>query len=413
MSVDIEAPGQSRPGTESGPPNTGKRIARNGKARIFTVVVGADGSARIPTFDTVQVSTMTIIAHTNLIINTDKFYKYIPWTDWTLVKKKRGRKKKVQPEDPNRDVPPGSIISLTKKRYVRGAVLKPKKKKSKTFFRHSVSVVMILEGGKMLNVKISRNGKLQMTGCKTVEHAVEFMKHMYSHMIETEEWTGETLFTYKTDADDLGDDVGDDIDVPIVSQNPQDLPETEPILERQGNSGLHVIFRCVMKNIDFDIGYKIRRDLLNIFINKHTDFRSIFESSIGTSVNIKLKATERCDKRLTRLRITADGHCMTDEVTYEEFFNTLSTKDQKDERRKESYHTFLVFASGSIIMSSAGREMGPIFYKLVRLLIENREKIEEREGGEIDPDLLAELHAQEEWRSRRPTEEEIDYSSAP
>ena len=240
---------------------------------------------------------------------------------------------------------------------------------------------MILEDGKMLNVKVSRNGKLQMTGCKTMDHAVEFMKHMYSLMIESEEWTGETLFTYKSDNDDIGDDAEDE--TVAECDNPQDLAETEPPLERQINSGLNVVFRCVMRNIDFDIGYKIRRDLLNTYINRHTEFRSIFESSIGTSVNIKLKAINRCDPQLIRLRITGEGECIEDQISYEEFFKTLSAKDQRDERRKESYHTFLIFASGSIIMSSAGGEMPVIFYKLVKLLVEHRKEVEESPEEQI------------------------------
>ena len=358
-----------------------KTATRNGKNRSYTMIVGADGSVNIPTFDAVQVSTMTIIAHTNLIVNTDKFFKFMPYTDWTMVRKKRGRKRKIQPDDPNKDIPAGSIISLTKKRCVRGVVLKPKKKKSKTFFRHSVSVVMILEGGKMLNVKVSRNGKLQMTGAKTLDHAVDFMKHMYDLMIQSEAWTGETLFTYKTDNDDVGDEPEDE--VAAECSEPMDLVETETPLERAVNAGLCVVFRCVMRNIDFGVGFRVRRDLLDKFINLHTDFRSIFEASVGTSVNVKLEVANRSDPQLVRLRITGQGECIDDHIAYEDFFKTLSAKDQRDERRKQSYHTFLVFASGSVIMSSAGGDMPLVFYKFVKMLVENRKFIEEGDDSKI------------------------------
>lgn len=357
--------------------NIRKSINRAGKLKMFTQIFGSDGHPRIPDFQNVQVSTMTIIAHTNLIINTQKFYSLIPTTDYIIVKKKRGRKKKVQPEDPNKDVPPGSIISLTKKRFVRGVVLKQKKKKSLTFFRHSVSVVMVLTDQKCVNVKVSRNGKLQMTGCKTMTHAIDFIKHMYSLMIEAEEWTGETLFTYKTSKDDEGEDIQDKV-VVHDDDDSQELKETEPPLERYDNLGLNVVFRCVMRNIDFGAGYRIRRDLLNTYINRYTDFRSIFESSIGTSVNIKIRALNRTDPEMTRLRITGEGECIEDTIRYEDFFSTLSAKDQRDEKRKQKWHTFLVFASGSIIMSSAGGEMPFIFYKLVKLLVDHRREIEEK-----------------------------------
>ena len=69
---------------------TKKALSRGEKSRI---ICSANGLSSIPTFTDVPVSTMTIIAHTNLIINTDKFYKYVPVIDYITFKKKRGRKK--------------------------------------------------------------------------------------------------------------------------------------------------------------------------------------------------------------------------------------------------------------------------------------------------------------------------------
>ena len=77
-------------------------MTRNGKQRYFTVIFGADGNPRIPPFNNVQVSTMTVIAYTNLVVNTDKFYQYMPITDWTIVKKKRGEKRRFSQKTPTR-----------------------------------------------------------------------------------------------------------------------------------------------------------------------------------------------------------------------------------------------------------------------------------------------------------------------
>jgi hypothetical protein len=356
-----------------------RSVTRNGKNRIFTVIFGSDGRPKIPAFNNVQVSTMTVIVYTNLIINIRNVFRYLPVTPWTIVKKKRGRKKKGQPEDPNKDVPPGSVISLKHKKEVRGAILKPVKASSGDgeYWKHSVSVVMMLDQLKMLNVKVSRNGKFQMTGCKCMRHAVDFVKHLYSLMIEAEEWSGETLFTYKQDQNDQGKE-----DPAIDNSSKHD---------KSSEDGLVVLFKCVMKNIDFDAGFQIRRNRLNTLINHHTDFRSIFESSIGTSVNIKLKAVHHSDPQIDRLRITGAGEVFEDTIPYEEFVQSLAAKDQKEERAKQAYHTFLVFASGSIIMSSAGREMEWIFYKLVRILIDYRTVLEEAaEDEQMDSQWLDE-----------------------
>jgi hypothetical protein len=41
-----------------------------------------------------EVSTKTIIASTNIEIDLDKFFQYIPITTYVPIEKKRGRKKK-------------------------------------------------------------------------------------------------------------------------------------------------------------------------------------------------------------------------------------------------------------------------------------------------------------------------------
>lgn len=350
-------------------------MTRNGKTRLFTVIFDNEGKAKIPSFDSVQVSTMTIIVYTNLIINIRKVFKYLPTTPWQIIKKKRGRKKRIYLENPNINVLPGSVISIKHKNDVRGVCLKPPKPTNgnSEYWRHSVCVVMILENLKMLNVKVSRNGKFQITGCKCMQHAMEFVKHLYSLMIEAEEWTGESLFTYKTDQDDEGG----------AEPNEEFQSVTPPPKTSSPTDGLLATFKCVMKNIDFDAGYKIRRNRLNALINHRTDFRSIFESSIGTSVNIKLKANHHSDPAINRLRITGAGEVMEDSIPYEEFLSSLSAKAQRDERLKEAYHTFLVFASGSIIMSSAGREMDMVFNKLVRILVQHRQDLEEANEDEF------------------------------
>jgi hypothetical protein len=239
---------------------------------------------------------------------------------------------------------------------------------------------MVLDDGKLINVKVSRKGKLQMTGCKSIKHAIDFIKYLYSTMIEAEEWTGETMFSYKTKEDEedndevLEDPNGED---DVSENNPQDMFESDPDLDREKTDGLTVVFKTAMMNLDFDIGYRIRRDLLNIYINRYTEFRSIFESSIKTSVNVKLGAHNKYDRNLPRLRITAQGQCIEDSIPCEEFLSSLSKKELKTENKKEPYHTFLVFASGSIIMSSTGLEMPDIFNRFVKILVDHRKQIEE------------------------------------
>jgi hypothetical protein len=351
--------------------NVRKTITRNGRQRLFTVIFGADGKPRIPAFKNIQISTMTVIVYTNMVVHVKKLFKYLPITPWTVLKKKRGRKKKVQFEDPNAEVPPGSIVSLKHRKKVRGVLLKPVKasKGNGEYWKHSVSVVMMLDNLKMLNVKVSRNGKLQMTGCKSMEHAVDFVKYLYGRMIEAEEWSGECLFSFKQNLEDVG------------ACNKDVVPADREKVGL-GADGLWSCFRVVMVNKDWDCGYHIRRDRLDALINHHTEFRSIFESSMTSNVNIKRRAVQYMDPQIARLRITKEGECTEDTIRCEDFMATLSEKDRKN-LIKEAYHTFMVFASGRIIMSSSGPEMQWIFYQLVRILVEYRNVLEEAKDNEV------------------------------
>jgi hypothetical protein len=361
----------SEPYPISNEQNVRKTITRNGRQRLFTVIFGSDGKPRIPAFTNIQISTMTVIVYTNMIVHVKKLLKYLPVTPWIVLKKKRGRKKKVQLEEPNSEVPPGSIISLKHRKEVRGVLLKPLKvsKGNGEYWKHSVSVVMILENLKMLNVKVSRNGKLQMTGCKSIEHAIDFVKYLYGRMIEAEEWSGECLFSFKQNLEDVG------------ACNTDLVPADREKVSLDVD-GLWVCFRGVMVNKDFDCGYKIRRNRLDALVNHHTEFRSIFESSLGSNVNIKRRAVQYIDPNMPRLRITKGGECIEDTMPYEQFVQMLPEKDRKN-LIKEAYHTFMVFASGRIIMSSSGPEMPWIFNQFVHILVEYRNVLEEARDDEV------------------------------
>ena len=115
-------------------------------------------------FKDIPISTRTIIVSTNTNINIENLYENLPITPYTVVRKKRGRKKKDVIEDINNSVPSGSIISVKYQDKLRGVELKPKKKQTK-YFRNAVTIIMSMDN-KFINLKVSTNGKFQVTGCK-------------------------------------------------------------------------------------------------------------------------------------------------------------------------------------------------------------------------------------------------------
>ena len=57
-------------------------------------------------FDSIKVSTKTYTATTNLIINIEKLFELIPVTPYVVTVKKRGRKKKGEQINHNKDIKP-------------------------------------------------------------------------------------------------------------------------------------------------------------------------------------------------------------------------------------------------------------------------------------------------------------------
>jgi hypothetical protein len=292
-----------------------------------------------PNFNDIEISTKTVIAHTNLKLNIKEIFEKIPITDYVIVQKRRGRKKKEVTVDPNKDIPEGSIITLKYQKLLRGVDLKAKKKSTKGgFFRNSLTVVTIMDG-KILNYKISDNGKFQITGCKKDDHPVKvidyFLKYLKSHCEGNYQYTGE----------------------------------------------LSAIFITVMTNIDFNLGFTINKENLDHYINTKTDFNSLLETSFGyTGVNIKIPLCIPSDFNLEKVSYDqAEGIWVKSTISYLKYLKFLPEKDKAKELKKVRYNTFLVFHSGNVIMSSMKKDfMEEYYYKFVNIIKECKNEIKEK-----------------------------------
>ena len=297
---------------------------------------------KFPIFEDIKVSTKTFIAMTNLDINIVKFYESIPITDYEIVPKKRGRKKKIVLVDPNKNIPPGSIITLDYEGKVRGVDLK-KKKRSKgknrgNFFRNSVTVVMTMPENKRINFKISKNGRIQMTGCKDDSHAEKCIDYVWNYIKDSKD---------------------------IYTMN---------------GPHLRVMFIPAMRNIDFSIGFLINRERLDKYFNEKTDYHSLLETSFGyTGVNIKIPVTANMNTIKIKQREFKDDKWAESIVSYENYLDQLPEKEKEKKIKKERFNTFLVFHSGKIILSAMCEEiMKPAYHEFINIIRDCYDLIEER-----------------------------------
>ena len=301
---------------------------------------------KFPLFEDNKVSTKTIIAVTNLNLDISKLYLELPITPFNVYPKRRGRKRKNNIVDVNTNIPSGSIITVKFEDTLRGVDLKQKsksiKKKNGKYFRNSITVVMIIND-KNINFKVSKNGKFQMTGCKTDEQAFEAIKFFWKYIKPHT-----NIYTIKE----------------INSINSTNSTETtiEP--------NVTVIFVPAMRNIDFELGFLVDREKLSRYINLNTEYFSLLETSFGyTGVNIKFPMNEDLTTlNVAKLEFIKDDWVQS-AVPYTDHFDMISEKEKIKKINKPKFNTFLCFHSGKLICSGMTAEfMRSDYYKFLDII---------------------------------------------
>ena len=283
-----------------------------------------------PDFDKIKVSTKTFIIMTNIALNIDKLFNYLPITPYIVVPKRRGRKKKNEPEDPNKDIPTGSIITLEYQNNLRGVDMKKKKKKNDdkkrgNYFRNSVTIIMVIEN-KRINFKVSRNGKFQMTGCKKDDHAEQCVKWFWKYIQHSKDIYSFSDIEPKPDIDTDTDSEDDDYEIKKEKLKQQNKLE----------SVLKAMFIPAMRNIDFGLDFFVDREKLDEYFNTCTDYHSLLETSFGyTGVNIKIPIKKSILELQLKQITCVDGEWIEPSfVPFNDYLKHLPKKDVDKKLKK-------------------------------------------------------------------------------
>ena len=295
-----------------------------------------------PRFEDIPVSTKTFIVMTNITLDIKKLYEFLPISEYVIIPKKRGRKKKNILVDPNKNIVDGSIITVDLANNIRGVSLKKKKKKdgkSTDYFRNSVTIVMVVDG-KKINFKISNNGKFQMTGVKKDQHGEDCVKYIWNY-----------------------------------------IKDTEGIYTLPANQNFRAIFIPAMRNIDFSLGFILDREKLDEYFNSFTHYCSLLETSIGyTGVNIKIPVTKPISElKIKELNYKNNLWLKPRMISYQNYLDTLKPKEQQKKLDKDRFNTFLVFHSGKVIMSSMCEDFArDTYYEFLEIIKHNYKEFEEQ-----------------------------------
>ena len=273
-------------------------------------------------FKEIPISTRTIIVSTNTILNIEEMYNRLPITSYEVIEKKRGRKKKDYVEHIQDKVADGSIISVKYQGEIRGVELKKRKKSSK-YFRNAVTIIISVNN-KLVNLKISSNGKFQVTGCKNFDNCRKAIEYLFNIIIK-------------------------DKDVYL----------------KEYSDKINIIFNNVMTNKDFSVGFTVNRENLDHIINNDTEYNSLLETSFGyTGVNLKMKLDSNINRSFNCLELDVkSGEYRQYTIDYEQYIKSLSEKELVKET-KNRHVTFLIFQSGNVIMSGMNELFMERYYNI-------------------------------------------------
>ena len=284
-----------------------------------------------PDFNDIPVSTKTLIAMTNINLNLEKLFDFLPVIDIPQSEIKKG-KRRQNDVSPTYKIAAGSIISIEIEDKRRGLDIKKRKikkgKKTGKWFRNSFTVVMSLDD-KNINFKICKNGRFQLTGCKSNNHAYQCIKYIWEY-----------------------------------------IKDNKSIYSFSRGSNIEVIFIPAMRNIDFNMGFYVDREKLAHYMSTQPEFHSLLETSIGyTGCNIKVPIKIPIVDIYLKRFCYVDDEWSTSKILYNEYLEFLAPKEKIKKIQKKRYNTFLVFHSGKVIMSGlTGKLMKETYYDFCNII---------------------------------------------
>lgn len=278
-------------------------------------------------FSKIPISTKTMVVLTNAEFFTDHLFTQLPVHSLTVPDQLKTDKKKLKRYVQELSLEEGLILALEHMGDTRGDI-------PIGHFRNHMSIIMIVNQ-KMLNFKIPKKGKIQMTGCKDDSYAEKCIDYLWGH-IQTHHTPEKPLYRIKT-----------------------------------GEQYFQTLFRTEMTNKNFNLGFKVLREELDRYINTmEEDGRfSHLDTTFGyTGVNIKFPITHANSLFKTK-RYEPGRGWVEGWIDYNEYLNRLSPKEYSDEINKKRYNSFFIFHSGSAIMSGMSPEyMEQDFYSFLEII---------------------------------------------
>lgn len=212
-----------------------------------------------------------------------------------------------------------AIVTIYHKDKIKGQTNFLEKKKSKTSFRNAVNIIIKINS-KFINLKLSKKGNFQITGCKDRKECFSAVQYLIELL----------LITCKE----------------CIVTCPKEVS---------------IYFYTVMTNFVFNTGFEIDRKKLSDIINQDNNFYNLFETNFGyTGMNVKLP--------LENSMLPTEIPFYSYNIEKKQW--NIGTCPFNKPSSKKKFNTFLIFHSGKIIMSGMCESTMQRHYTFFRNFIE-------------------------------------------
>lgn len=231
---------------------------------------------RYPTKDDMKVATITLICKISTNIDIDKLIEKVKLEPGKIEKIKFGNKKDVEEK---KAVP-------EEKKTAR------KNKKTKKHFYNQVTIIIkpFPERVNGINMKLSENGSIQMTGPKTIEEGHLTIQKMIEYLYEYDH----QIFYKKTKI--VSDDqtiCTSDTDDTNITQDPIQYNIEHYTKDELKNISI-LSTKCELIIVSFQLPFLIHLNKFNTILKDKYNLLSIFGTSSYPGINTKITYTYDC-----------------------------------------------------------------------------------------------------------------------
>ena len=341
-------------------------------------------------FSKLQTSTKTVMVYSNINLDFGKIFENIKITfiETPLTKKKKNvDKKKLK-------APHGSIISIQYENKFRGINLKKSKKywcsvncrmtkkvqedDMETKINTITEKFVLIEGTDIHETQYYCSNCEKYYTLKQLKKIINFLNQVTIVMSLGKLNLNIMMFkdNFKI-AGCKGDKDAEEAMIILWENYIKHIASGYSIkINHLGNYDPTFLFRLVMKNVDFKLGFYIDREQLNKLMNKKEYNKIVFmsqcETTGHTNVNIKMFCNKPEDYMYECMVLHSDE-------SISPFFSRIKDNPYKMEKRKNDRITFIVFSSSEIILSGRyDSEMEKAYNFFVDTVFNHRQIIEEK-----------------------------------